>query len=88
MSAFKPWCRREGNRRAAQRLRQRRMETVSNLQTEIDRLEQARHPCPSQRCLGCEDDAGSRSYNWHSWHLSSYMEPNTRVLIPGTYNST
>lgn len=34
--------RREGNRRAAQRLRQRRMETVSNLQAEIDRLEQER----------------------------------------------
>ena len=32
--------RREGNRRAAQRLRQRRMETVSRLQAEINRLEQ------------------------------------------------
>lgn len=36
------FCRREGNRRAAQRLRQRRMETVSNLQAEISRLEQER----------------------------------------------
>ncbi len=35
-------CRREGNRRAAQRLRQRRMETVSRLQAEINRLEQER----------------------------------------------
>jgi hypothetical protein len=35
-------CRREGNRKAAQRLRQRRMETVSNLQGEIARLEQER----------------------------------------------
>lgn len=34
--------RREGNRKAAQRLRQRRMETVSNLQEEIARLEQER----------------------------------------------
>jgi len=34
--------RREGNRRAAQRLRQRRMETVSRLQAEINRLEQER----------------------------------------------
>lgn len=34
--------RREGNRKAAQRLRQRRMETVSNLQGEIARLEQER----------------------------------------------
>ncbi|BDA41146.1 hypothetical protein COCOBI_01-8010 [Coccomyxa sp. Obi] len=34
--------RREGNRRAAQRLRQRRMETVSRLQGEINRLEQER----------------------------------------------
>ncbi|KAK9916863.1 hypothetical protein WJX75_008095 [Coccomyxa subellipsoidea] len=34
--------RREGNRRAAQRLRQRRMETVSKLQGEISRLEQER----------------------------------------------
>ncbi len=43
-------CRREGNRRAAQRLRQRRMETVSNLQAEIDRLEQASFTlCSSSR---------------------------------------
>lgn len=34
--------RREGNRRAAQRLRQRRTETVSRLQAEINRLEQER----------------------------------------------
>lgn len=44
-------CRREGNRRAAQRLRQRRMETVSKLQAEIDRLEQARRPSSSKSFL-------------------------------------
>lgn len=58
-------CRREGNRRAAQRLRQRRVETVSNLQAEIDRLEQASPPSigmdprhapllgPHQQCTQC-----------------------------------
>jgi uncharacterized protein YlxW (UPF0749 family) len=36
------WRRREGNRKAAQRLRQRRMETVAKLEEEVAKLEQER----------------------------------------------